>query len=287
LLFEGQERHAYRVIDYVLMDNHYHCIIEIPPPEEMSKPELLDRWNMSQRSAGYSEPEEDVLDEFRKKIHDLSFVVGNFEQRFVQWYNKRNNRLGSLFNRFDSVIIGGGSSLAALMAYITLNPIRAGIVSDPAEYHWCGYTQRLAKGILTKYDIELVEDLHRALNLPPQIMKLKEKRQLELLWKYFRERLMRAGLKAHTECGDWKASVETVGGQLEGEGKDVVLDKAQHFMLKVRFATKGVAIGTETFIEDILSTCGKALGYKRKHHACEHSIWDHVHSLKKHRKAYV
>jgi hypothetical protein len=224
---------------------------------------------------------------FRQKIHDLSFVVGNFEQRFVQWYNKRNNRLGSLFNRFDSVIIGGGPSLVALMAYITLNPVRAGMVPDPVNYHWCGYTQRVAKGVLSKHDIELVEDLHRALNLPPQIMKLTEKRQLELLWKYFRERLMRAGLKAHTEKGAWRSSAETIGGQRENEGQEIALDKAQHFMLKVRFATKGVAIGTEAFIEDVLSSCGRALGYKRTHHACEHNIWDHVHSLKKHRKAKI
>jgi hypothetical protein len=34
LLFEGQKRHAYRVLDYVILDNHYHCVLAVAPPEE-------------------------------------------------------------------------------------------------------------------------------------------------------------------------------------------------------------------------------------------------------------
>jgi len=285
LLVGGQERHGYRLLDYVLMDNHYHCLLEIPPPDEMSRKDLVERWNMTSHSNGH-EPDDDILEAYRQKIHDISFVVGNFEQRFVQWYNLRKERLGSLFNRFDSVIVGEGEPLADVMAYITLNPVRAGIVSDPADYHWCAYANRVANGRLNEFDVELVDYLHRAINIPPQITQLPEKRQLELLWKYFRIRLLRTGIKAHANKGKWKPSNHTVGGQLERQNKAVDLDKARCFMLKVRFATKGIAIGSEEFVEHILSTCGKVLGYKREHHSHDYHAWDHIHTLKKHRKVY-
>ncbi len=48
------------------------------------------------------DPGEEVLEGFREKIHDISLVVSNFQQRFTQWYNKRTNRWGRLFGgRFE------------------------------------------------------------------------------------------------------------------------------------------------------------------------------------------
>jgi len=49
----------------------------------MSEEELYEGWEMSQRANNPPEPEEEVFDTFRLKVHDLSFVVGNFEQRFL------------------------------------------------------------------------------------------------------------------------------------------------------------------------------------------------------------
>ncbi len=286
LIFEGMKRHSYRLLDYVLMDNHYHCVIEIDPIEDMSREEVLERWYLPQRAKTPREPTEEEFDKFNKKIHDISFVVGNFEQRFVQWYNKRMNRNGSLFNRFDSVLIEDGRALAFIMAYITMNPVRAGLVTDPADYHWCGYTYRLAKGKLDPHDESLVISLYNSLNLPKQILKLPVKKQLTLLWKYFRIRLLRCNLKDYRsiESGDNRA--KTLKDKIEKEGNSVEINNASHFLIKVRFASKGIAIGSELFVENVLRGCGKVLGYKREHHAHDYHAWDHIHTLKKHREVF-
>ena len=132
LLFEGQERLSYVVWDYVIMDNHFHALIEIPKPSDMSREILLKRWQIYHRLKVAIDPGDEVLEGFREKIHDISLVVSNFQQRFTQWYNKRHNRWGRLFGgRFDSVIVDQDGALARMMAYITLNPVRAGIVADP------------------------------------------------------------------------------------------------------------------------------------------------------------
>ena len=37
------------------------------------------------------------------------------------------------------MIVGSGVAAWTMAAYIDLNPVRAGMVSDPAEYRWSGY----------------------------------------------------------------------------------------------------------------------------------------------------
>jgi hypothetical protein len=47
---------------------------------------------------------------------------------------------------FKSVLVEGGEALAAVAAYIELNPVRAGLCADPKDYRYCGYAEALAKG---------------------------------------------------------------------------------------------------------------------------------------------
>jgi len=41
--------------------------------------------------------------------------------------------------RFKSVLLEGGEALAAVAAYIELNPVRAGLCADPKDYRYCGF----------------------------------------------------------------------------------------------------------------------------------------------------
>jgi hypothetical protein len=45
-----------------------------------------------------------------------------------------------------SVLLEGGEAVAAVAAYIELNPVRAGLCADPKDYRYCGYAEALAKG---------------------------------------------------------------------------------------------------------------------------------------------
>ena len=61
------------------------------------------------------------------------------------WYNKKHGRRGTLWEeRFGSVLIEDSEdALRTMAAYIDLNPVRAGIVDDPKDYRWCGYTEAM------------------------------------------------------------------------------------------------------------------------------------------------
>jgi hypothetical protein len=62
-------------------------------------------------------------------------------------YNKENRRTGTLWEeRFKSVIVESGNASRMMAAYIDLNPVRAGMVKDPAEYRWSSYGEAVGGG---------------------------------------------------------------------------------------------------------------------------------------------
>ena len=66
------------------------------------------------------------------------------KQRFSQWYNRRKGR--TLWEgRYKSVIVQDeAKALRTMATYIDLNPVRADITEDPADYRWSGYAEAMA-----------------------------------------------------------------------------------------------------------------------------------------------
>jgi putative transposase len=73
----------------------------------------------------------------REKLSSLSEFMREIKVGFARFYNRRHNRRGYFWgDRFKSVIVEYGETLINCLAYIDLNPLRAGIVSRPEEYRW-------------------------------------------------------------------------------------------------------------------------------------------------------
>jgi len=57
--------------------------------------------------------------------------------RFALAQHRGHERVGTLWaERFNSVIVEDGVAARAMAAYIGLNPVRAGIVTEPTDYRW-------------------------------------------------------------------------------------------------------------------------------------------------------
>ncbi|MEX5215222.1 MAG: transposase [Nitrospiraceae bacterium] len=96
---------------WVLMDNHYHLLLETPSP------------NLSQA---------------------LRHLNGVYTQRF----NRRHRRVGHLFQgRFKAIVVEKEAYLLELCRYVVLNPVRARVVSTPQAYRWSSY--RATAGLMT------------------------------------------------------------------------------------------------------------------------------------------
>ncbi len=61
-------------------------------------------------------------------------------RRYVQHVNRKYERTGTLWDgRYKSSLIQSNRYLLACQRYIELNPVRAAIVRDPADYPWSSY----------------------------------------------------------------------------------------------------------------------------------------------------
>jgi hypothetical protein len=59
-----------------------------------------------------------------------------------------HDRYGVLWaERFKSVLLEGGEAVAAVAAYIELNPVRAGLCADPKDYRYCGLRRSSCQGL--------------------------------------------------------------------------------------------------------------------------------------------
>lgn len=121
MLEEHARRFHVAVHAYVLMSNHFHLLAT---PED---------------AAG---------------IPQMMQAIG---RQYVRYFNRRQQRTGTLWEgRYRSTLIQAERYLLACMVYIDLNPVRAGMVSDPAEYPWSShahYIGRRADRLLTPHPL--------------------------------------------------------------------------------------------------------------------------------------
>jgi putative transposase len=67
-------------------------------------------------------------------------LMRDLGQRYVQHFNRRYGRSGTLWEgRYGSFLVESARYVIACYRYIELNPVDAGMVSDPAEYPWSSY----------------------------------------------------------------------------------------------------------------------------------------------------
>ena len=152
--------HDVKVLSYVVMDNHFHLLVEVPPKKKgasvpMSDEGFLERLKVFASDIYYVDIKQ-MLERFRKggsdkaaeevkakhtcRMKDLSCFMQGLKRRFSQWFNKKHCRTGTLWEgRFKSVLVEDGYAARVMSVYINLNPIRAGMVSRPEDYRWSSY----------------------------------------------------------------------------------------------------------------------------------------------------
>jgi putative transposase len=152
------------VLTYCLLDNHFHVLIRIAKQETLTDAELLARYRalypkptkfqaagvevLEARLRAGGPQAEKLRGQLLSRMGDVSEFMKTVKQRFSVWYNRTHGRYGTLWSeRFKSVLVENTSrAVQTVAAYIDLNPVRAGLVDDPADYRWCGYAEAVAGG---------------------------------------------------------------------------------------------------------------------------------------------
>lgn len=89
----------------------------------------------------------------------VSHLVMSLGRRYVQYINKTYRRTGTLWDsRYKSSLVHADEYLLLCQRYIELNPVRAGMVDDPAQYRWSSYRANglgQADDLLTPHELYL------------------------------------------------------------------------------------------------------------------------------------
>jgi putative transposase len=76
----------------------------------------------------------------------LARTMGFVQSRFGQGYNRRRRSSGPLWqSRYEARLVETEGDLQQLIAYIHLNPVTAGMVSDPLDYRYTGHCELMGK----------------------------------------------------------------------------------------------------------------------------------------------
>ena len=249
-------------IGLTVMNNHFHLLIKSEPESYYSDDQV------KQRIAEYRgkkkkkekakvedwEEEEDgeisdnKLQQIKKQMADISEYVRAIKQTFSRWYNKMNNRIGYLWgDRFKSILIEKGESLLNCLAYIDLNPVRAGIVKRPEDYRWSGIGYRIYtdnKGDFLSFDGIFSESEMK--DLP--------KEELLQCYRYFVykcgniKRLSLAEIEEGKDVANVKSVIddETYNHELMRNFK---LPKGEIMLGRIRYFSDGMVIGSKKFLK--------------------------------------
>lgn len=100
--------HRWVVHAYCLMGNHYHLLVETPTP-------------------------------------NLSRGMRQLNGMYTQRFNRRHERVGHVLQgRFKAILVERETYLLELVRYISLNPVRAGMVSAPEQWRWSSHRAHAA-----------------------------------------------------------------------------------------------------------------------------------------------
>lgn len=100
---------GWRCLTYCLMANHVHLLIETPDA-------------------------------------NLSQGMQRLQGGYAQWFNVRHDKVGHLFQgRYGATRATSDEQLSATIAYIAMNPVKAGMCALPEDWPWSGHRAVLAQ----------------------------------------------------------------------------------------------------------------------------------------------
>lgn len=150
---------AIEICAYAVMSNHYHLVLYIDQKKAnrltkrevvdrwrrlFSAPPVVERWLSGQASDADRQLAELTIEKWRQRLHDLSWFMKCLNEHLARRANAEDNCDGRFWQgRFRSQALLDEAGLLTAMAYVDLNPIRAGIAATPAESEFTSIYQRI------------------------------------------------------------------------------------------------------------------------------------------------
>ena len=145
---------------YAVMSNHVHVVLHVDVKQLIAwtDNEIVRRWHLLHKgtlltqmfargdtlSQGQQLTLDDTIIEYRKRLHDISWLMRSLNEYIAREANKEDGCTGRFWEgRFKSQALLDEAALLACMAYVDLNPIRAKIANTPETSKHTSIQKRL------------------------------------------------------------------------------------------------------------------------------------------------
>ena len=145
---------------YAILSNHYHVILRVDQARTATwdVTEIIKRWHRlfkgSSQSKAYLKGEnpegaerlllDSQLSTWEKRLSDISWFMRVINEKIARMANAEDGCKGRFWEgRFKSQALLDEKALLSCMAYVDLNPIRAGISSTPEESEHTSIKRRI------------------------------------------------------------------------------------------------------------------------------------------------
>jgi REP element-mobilizing transposase RayT len=140
-----------QVAAYAVMSNHYHIVLKVDKDTaiNLSPKEVIEHWQGMFKGTSLSnqylkdpeslsEPESTTLlkqiEVWRERLYDISWFMRCLNEFIAKKANEKDECTGRFWEgRFKSQALLDDKALIACMAYVDLNPVRAGISNLPSN----------------------------------------------------------------------------------------------------------------------------------------------------------
>ena len=221
------------ILGFCLMGNHFHLLVKIFPENRFTDEDIQKRFEIFYGdSRAFAKGQIPYL---RAKLSSLSEYMREIKVGFARYYNRRHNRRGYFWgDRFKSVIVEKGETLINCLAYIDLNPLRAGLVDRPEEYRWNSISYHVQTGNKDNF-----------LSTDFGLKEFKVKSEIERIRRY-RRYVYEAGAVNRPEKGETKVIGDRI---LEKErSREFGLNRSDRFRYRTRYFTDSGIIGSKEFV---------------------------------------
>jgi REP element-mobilizing transposase RayT len=162
---------AIDVCAYSVMSNHYHLALKVCPEqlEDPSEDDIMDRWCalfkgplliQNYRSGEDLKPFErlavsDIVNVWRSRLSSISWFMRCLNQPIAHQANREDKCTGKFWeSRFTSQALKTEEALLSCMAYVDLNPVRAGMADTPETSSHTSIRERIKPEFDLQHAIE-------------------------------------------------------------------------------------------------------------------------------------
>jgi hypothetical protein len=142
-----------------VLHNHYHVILHVDTDFaiEWSEQEVIERWErlfslpvivqrylaLEAMTQAERDTVSELLTKWRKRLHDISWFMRCLNEPIARKANKEDDCTGRYWEgRYKSQALLDEKALAACMAYVDLNPVRAGLAQTPEKSEYTSIEER-------------------------------------------------------------------------------------------------------------------------------------------------